>query len=146
MSSYKAYVMYIYALMMPSDVPIQEIRHQDWTAMQVSNAIYFVVVTVCAPIWEEAIFRGFLLPSLTRYMPLTAAVAVSALSFAGAHFSLQRFLPLVLLGVIFGALLVRTAQPAALRAAAQPVERLHLLAAHLPGACRHVRTEGLLFV
>ena len=27
---------------------------------------------------------------------------------AGAHFSLQRFLPLVLLGVIFGTLLVRT--------------------------------------
>ena len=73
-----------------------------------SNAIYFVVVTVCAPVWEEAIFRGFLLPSLTRYMPLTAAIVVSALSFAGAHFSLQRFLPLVLLGIIFGTLLVRT--------------------------------------
>ncbi len=79
-----------------------------WAAMQVSNAIYFVVVTVCAPVWEEAIFRGFLLPSLTRYMPLTAAIVVSALSFAGAHFSMQRFLPLVLLGTIFGTLLVRT--------------------------------------
>ncbi len=52
---------------------------------------------------------------------------------AGAHFSLQRFLPLVLLGMIFGTLLVRTRNLAALRAAAQPVERLHLLAAHLPG-------------
>lgn len=83
-------------------------EYQVSIAMQVSNAIYFVVVTVCAPVWEEAIFRGFLLPSLTRYMPLTAAIAVSALSFAGAHFSLQRFLPLVLLGVIFGTLLVRT--------------------------------------
>ncbi|KAK9915094.1 hypothetical protein WJX75_004689 [Coccomyxa subellipsoidea] len=74
----------------------------------VSNAIYFVVVTVCAPIWEEAIFRGFLLPSLTRYMPVAAAVLVSALGFAAAHFSLQRFLPLVMLGIIFGSLFVRT--------------------------------------
>jgi membrane protease YdiL (CAAX protease family) len=52
--------------------------------VQVSNAIYFVVVTVCAPLWEEAIFRGFLLPSLTKYMPVQAAVLVSALGFAGA--------------------------------------------------------------
>ena len=55
--------------------------------LQVSNGIYFVVVTVCAPIWEEAIFRGFLLPSLTRYMPVNAAVLVSALGFAGADAS-----------------------------------------------------------
>ncbi len=65
------------------------IRQKHECAAQVSNAIYFVVVTVCAPIWEEAIFRGFLLPSLTRYMPVGAAVLVSALGFAGAHFSLQ---------------------------------------------------------
>lgn len=76
--------------------------------MQVSNLIYLVVVTVCAPVWEEAIFRGFLLPSLTKYMSTTAAVLVSSFVFAGAHFSLQRFLPLVLLGIIFGTLLVRT--------------------------------------
>ena len=53
--------------------------------MQVSNAIYFVVVTVCAPLWEEAIFRGFLLPSLTKYMPVHVAILVSALGFAGAR-------------------------------------------------------------
>ena len=32
----------------------------------------------------------------------------NAMLCAGAHFSLQRFLPLVLLGIIFGTLLVRT--------------------------------------
>ncbi|CAK0780456.1 hypothetical protein CVIRNUC_005059 [Coccomyxa viridis] len=74
----------------------------------VSKAVYFVVVTVCAPVWEEAIFRGFLLPSLTKYMPAMAAVAVSALGFAGAHFSMQRFLPIMLLGMILGTLYVRT--------------------------------------
>ena len=76
--------------------------------MQVSKAVYFVVVTVCAPVWEETIFRGFLLPSLTKYMPAMAAVAVSALGFAGAHFSMQRFLPIMLLGMILGTLYART--------------------------------------
>ncbi|KAK9829399.1 hypothetical protein WJX72_005594 [[Myrmecia] bisecta] len=74
----------------------------------VTNALYFVVVTVCAPIWEEAIFRGFLLPSLTKYMRVPVAIVASAMVFAFAHFSLQRFLPLVLLGIIFGTLFVRT--------------------------------------
>nr|TKW21630.1 hypothetical protein SEVIR_4G132000v2 [Setaria viridis] len=32
----------------------------------VAMALYAVVVIVCAPIWEEIVFRGFLLPSLTR--------------------------------------------------------------------------------
>lgn len=30
--------------------------------------LYAVAVSVCAPIWLEIIFRGFLLPSLTRYI------------------------------------------------------------------------------
>lgn len=50
------------------------------------------------------IFRGFLMPSLARYMPLWGAVAASALVFACVHFSCQRFLVLLLLGLVFGAL------------------------------------------
>lgn len=30
---------------------------------------YALVVAVCAPLWEEAVFRGFLLPSLAAYGP-----------------------------------------------------------------------------
>ena len=71
-------------------------------------ATYFAVVALCAPLWEEAVFRGFLLPSLARYLPPPAAVAASALAFAVAHFSPARFVPLLLLGVVFGALYART--------------------------------------
>jgi len=78
------------------------------SAWQVTNALYFVVVSVCAPIWEEAIFRGFLLPSLAKWLPLSGAVLASSLIFAAAHFSLQRFAPLLLLGIIFGTLFVRS--------------------------------------
>ena len=44
------------------------------------------------------------MPSLTRFMPLWIAVTVSSLIFACVHFSLQRFVVLVLLGIVFGGL------------------------------------------
>ena len=44
------------------------------------------------------------MPSLTKYMPLSASIVASALIFACVHFSFQRFLTLVLLGVAFGVL------------------------------------------
>ncbi|XP_077252176.1 CAAX amino terminal protease family protein [Tasmannia lanceolata] len=74
----------------------------------VAMALYAVVVSVCAPVWEEILFRGFLLPSLTRYMPMWGAIFVSAVSFALAHFNAQRMLPLVFLGVVMGAVFARS--------------------------------------
>lgn len=74
----------------------------------VAMAIYAMVVVVCAPVWEEIIFRGFLLPSLTKYMPLWPAILVSAVAFALAHFNAQRVLPLVFLGVVMGAVFARS--------------------------------------
>ncbi|EFJ49865.1 hypothetical protein VOLCADRAFT_80447 [Volvox carteri f. nagariensis] len=76
----------------------------DW----VTNVVYFSVVSLCAPIWEEAIFRGFLLTSLARYMPTPAAVAVSSVVFASCHFRMQTFLPLLVLGVVFSGVFIRT--------------------------------------
>lgn len=120
------------------------------------------VVSVFAPVWEEVIFRGFLLPSLVRrpgtdmrrspfaqplystpprvlqawllilrvpsppppslifyphphphphprlqarYLSIDLAIVVSALVFAGVHFSAERLLPLALLVRSFCALL-----------------------------------------
>eukprot|EP00898_Chlorokybus_atmophyticus_P003460 jgi/Chlat1/4114/Chrsp26S04138 len=74
----------------------------------IANLVFVVVVAFCAPAWEEIIFRGFLLPSLTRYIPLGAALAVSAGAFAIAHFSLQRLLPLWFLGMVMGIVFMRT--------------------------------------
>jgi membrane protease YdiL (CAAX protease family) len=66
------------------------------------------VVTLFAPFWEETIFRGFLLPSLCRYLPAHCAVAAAAAAFALAHFSAERLLPLAALGLVLGAAFVRT--------------------------------------
>lgn len=69
----------------------------------IAMALYAVVLVVCAPVWEEIVFRGFLLPSLTRYMPVWCAILVSAVGFALAHFNVQRMIPLICLGVVMGA-------------------------------------------
>ena len=67
-----------------------------------TQALWFGVLAVCAPIWEEIMFRGFLLPSLARYLPAWAAVAATSLIFAAVHFSREGALPLLLLGCVFG--------------------------------------------
>jgi uncharacterized protein len=76
----------------------------DWA----SWAAWFGVLALCAPLWEEVMFRGFLLPSLGRYLPPWAAIVCTSFIFAGVHFSKEGFLPLVLLGVVFGAVYIKT--------------------------------------
>ncbi|KAJ1405961.1 CAAX amino terminal protease [Sesbania bispinosa] len=51
----------------------QSIRARDPVAM----LLYAIVVSVCAPVWEEIVFRGFLLPSLTKYMPVWCAILIA---------------------------------------------------------------------
>nr|XP_015878319.2 uncharacterized protein LOC107414675 [Ziziphus jujuba var. spinosa] len=74
----------------------------------IAMALYAVVVSVCAPIWEEIVFRGFLLPSLTKYMPVWCSVIVSSIAFALAHFNMQRVLPLIFLGMVMGSVFTRS--------------------------------------
>jgi membrane protease YdiL (CAAX protease family) len=64
--------------------------------------ILLVMVSVLAPIFEEIVFRGFVLTSLTRFVPLWGAIGISASLFAVAHLNIADFLPLVVLGCILG--------------------------------------------
>ncbi|MFM2304379.1 MAG: hypothetical protein RLZZ135_1789, partial [Cyanobacteriota bacterium] len=70
--------------------------------------LFFLTAAVAAPIFEEYLFRGFLLPSLTRYVPVWGAISISALLFGVAHLSLSEILPLTTLGIILGVVYVRT--------------------------------------
>ncbi|KAL5980576.1 hypothetical protein ACLOJK_028484 [Asimina triloba] len=92
----------------PAPVGASSVEQSIVARDPVAMALYAVVVSICAPIWEEIIFRGFLLPSLTRYMPLWSSILVSALAFALAHFNAQRLLPLVFLGVVMGTVFARS--------------------------------------
>jgi len=68
----------------------------------VALGLFLFTAAVAAPIFEETLFRGFLLPSLTRYMPAAGAIALSSLVFAIAHLSLSEVLPLTVLGSMLG--------------------------------------------
>jgi hypothetical protein len=74
----------------------------------ISLAIFFFTAAVAAPVFEETLFRGFLLPSLTRYVPVGGAIALSALVFATAHLSLSEVLPLATLGIVLGVVYTRS--------------------------------------
>lgn len=77
----------------------------DW----VTGAAYLAVVSVCAPLWEEAVFRGFLLASLARQLGARWAALTSALLFALCHFRADTFAPLLVLGLVFGGVFWRSA-------------------------------------
>jgi uncharacterized protein len=70
--------------------------------------LFFLTAAVAAPLFEEFLFRGFLLPSLTRYVPVWAAICLSGLLFGVAHLSLSEIIPLTTLGIILGIVYTRT--------------------------------------
>ena len=66
------------------------------------------VTSVFAPALEEVVFRGFLMASLTRWLPTPGAVLFSSVVFAGAHLSARDFPQLVCLGMVLGFSYART--------------------------------------
>ena len=75
---------------------------------KVALGIFFFTASIAAPIFEETIFRGFLLPSLTRYLSVTTSIILSGFLFAIAHLSLAEVLPLATLGIILGIVYTRS--------------------------------------
>ena len=67
-----------------------------------------LTAVVLAPLFEETIFRGVLLPVLGRSLGRTGAVVVSALVFAVAHLSIGELAPLLVLGLGLGLLRLST--------------------------------------
>lgn len=112
-----------YFVALPSVVVVSLINQQLWQGKGGSNPILPLVLeghdsiailifglTACvaAPLFEEMIFRGFLLPSLTRYLPVWGAIVSSSLLFAIAHLSLSEVLPLATLGIVLGVVYTRS--------------------------------------
>ncbi|MCA6612846.1 MAG: CPBP family intramembrane metalloprotease [Pseudanabaena sp. M158S2SP1A06QC] len=59
-------------------------------------------LAIAAPFFEEYLFRGFLLPSLTRFLPVWGAIAASGFLFALAHLNIADIFPLSVLGIVMG--------------------------------------------
>ncbi len=112
-----------YLLAIPAVLLVSLINQQIWQGQGGSNpllylalqaqdkvalAILFVTAAIAAPVFEEIMFRGFLLPSLTRYLSVSTSIVISGLIFAIAHLSLSEVLPLTVLGIILGTVYTRS--------------------------------------
>ena len=67
-----------------------------------SFILLFLTTTLLAPFFEEIIFRGVLLPILSREFGVILGIAISAFIFALAHLSIAEMPPLFVLGVGLG--------------------------------------------
>ncbi|MEH2435724.1 MAG: type II CAAX endopeptidase family protein [Nostoc sp.] len=112
-----------YCTALPIVVVVSLINQQLWQGQGGSNpllqlalesqdgvalGIFFSTAAIAAPFFEEILFRGFLLPSLTRYLPVWGAILTSGLLFAIAHLSLSEILPLTALGIVLGVVYTRS--------------------------------------
>jgi uncharacterized protein len=79
-------------------------QNQDPAAL----VLIFITAAIAAPFFEETLFRGFLLPSLTRYMPTWGAILLSSFIFAIVHLSLSEVLPLMALAIVLGFVYTKT--------------------------------------
>lgn len=112
-----------YLVALPLMLSVSLLNQQIWQGQGGNNPILQIVLderdplalgmflftaAVAAPVFEEILFRGFLLPSLTRYLPIWGAIGLSSLIFAAAHLSFSEVLPLTVLGAILGFAYVRS--------------------------------------
>lgn len=68
----------------------------------ISTACLVGVTGVLAPLLEETLFRGFLMVSLTKWLPTPVSVLISGAVFAVAHFTPGQFPQLFVLGTVLG--------------------------------------------
>lgn len=74
----------------------------------VAIGLFLLTASIAAPLFEETFFRGFLLPSLTKYFTTWQAILLSGVLFAVVHLSLAEVIPLTTLGIILGFVYTRT--------------------------------------
>ena len=67
-----------------------------------SFILLFLTTTLLAPLFEELIFRGVLLPILSREFGIILGITISAFIFALAHLSISEMPPLFILGIGLG--------------------------------------------
>jgi membrane protease YdiL (CAAX protease family) len=69
-------------------------ENQDGIAMAIGS----IGPCITAPVFEEVLYRGYLLPAIASFMPVWLAIPVSSVLFAAHHLNLGGMLPLSVLG------------------------------------------------
>ena len=72
------------------------------------NVVAAVAPCILAPVFEEGLFRGFLLPLLCRRLPVWFSVLVTSLLFGAIHQDTFHLAALTGFGLIMGALYVKS--------------------------------------
>lgn len=75
---------------------------------RVAMAIGSIGPCVSAPVFEEVLYRGFLLPALACFLPMWAAIPASSVLFAIHHLHPTMMLPLSMLGFIWAILYAKS--------------------------------------
>ncbi|GAK61331.1 abortive infection protein [Candidatus Vecturithrix granuli] len=92
-------------------------RSQDyqeiWDAIltqfhQIPLAATLLLISLLPGVCEELLFRGFLLHGLRKKLSNASAIIIVGILFGAFHLDPYRFLPVTLLGVLFGYMVVRT--------------------------------------
>ena len=106
-------VLYVYTLIVTSagadSLEPQSTIDDDRLFVHTSVMIALgVLVIVCAPIYEEAFARGFVLGGLRPHWGMIPAFLISAAVFSALHADLGSLIPFTIAGVILGVVYIRT--------------------------------------
>lgn len=75
---------------------------------RIAMAVGSIGPCVSAPVFEEVLYRGFLLPALACFLPMWAAVPASSVLFAIHHLNPTMIIPLSMLGFIWALLYAKS--------------------------------------
>lgn len=102
---------YVYAAHIIQQRGVQGEMHAMFAAIPqtpLNTVMIFAAVAIIAPAVEELIFRGMLQKSIANRLGPFAGITLASLIFAVGHMQPMAFVPLVVLGAIFGYLYHRT--------------------------------------
>lgn len=91
-----------------SNIPVPDFINEAFEELAVSPIILVLSVAVVAPIYEEIIFRGILLKGMAKKINPIGALIISALFFALVHMNIPQGINAFLLGMVIGAIYLKT--------------------------------------
>lgn len=98
----------VYSLVAHSPLPPQSSMALFEKSKDASPWITLACLALVIPIAEEVMFRSYLFDAFRPYMSGTATIFVTAFLFAFAHFQLLYFIPLFVMGLVFGLCRLKT--------------------------------------
>lgn len=91
-----------------SDITVPDFINDAFEELAVSPIILILTVAIVAPIYEEVIFRGILLKGMAKKINPAIALIISALFFALVHMNIPQGINAFLLGIVIGAIYLKT--------------------------------------